>query len=290
MPAAGGLRRWLAVATLVSLGMLVGVLAQKYYGVGHLIENVTPAAVSLSPRPGASPTPQRVEFPISDLQSKRLMVALAFGQSNAANFGETPRVAGPGVYNFAHGHLYDAVDPLLGATGDGGSVWTRLGDMLIADGLYDAVVFIPIAVENTHIARWTATGDLHPRLLSALDEAHVAGLGITHLLWHQGESDNGLKTTRLQYRTMLLDMIQSIRTHGVAAPIYVSIASRCGQVGLSAEIEQAQQDVVSIDEGIVPGPDTDSLGPAFRLPDGCHFSDEGLQQAAALWLEALRVQ
>jgi hypothetical protein len=284
----GGLRRWLFGAGLLLAGICVGVVVQKYYGVGNVLRVATPVAIGGTPSPPPSPTPGRIEVPLSALPSTRVMVALTFGQSNSANFGGTPRAAGPGVYNFANGHLYHAVDPLLGATGDLGSVWTRLGDTIIAAGLYDAVVFIPIGVDNTHIARWTATGDLHPRVLTALDEARGEGLTITHLLWHQGESDNRLKTTRIQYRTMLVQMVTSIRTHDVTAPIYVSVASRCGDAEANGEIEQAQRDVLSIRDGILPGPDTDTLGPAFRLPDGCHFSDEGLAQFAKLWLEVLR--
>jgi hypothetical protein len=281
--------RLLAKASVLFIaGFCIGVLAQKYYGAGQLVRSVAPVALSATPRPGPDPTPQRIEVPITDLRSKRVMVALVFGQSNSANFGETPRGAGPNVYNFAEGHVYLAQDPLLGAAGNGGSVWTRLGDKILATMPYDAVVFIPIGVDNTHIARWTSTGDLHGRIVGAIDDARAAGLDITHLLWHQGESDNALKTTRVQYRAMLMDMISSVREHGLTAPIYISVASQCGEAA-SAEIRQAQMGVISIADGILPGPDTDTLGPAFRLPGGCHFSDDGLEQFAALWLDALQV-
>jgi len=282
----------MAPVGLFLAGLCLGVLFQKYYGTGHLLATVIPssASVTQSPDPIRSPTSQRVKVEVSDLASKRVMVALIFGQSNSANFGESPRQAGPNVYNLAHRVLYVAQDPLLGAAGDGGSVWTRLGDEIIGAKLYDAVVFIPIGVDNTHLARWTPGGDLHPRILDAIDDAQAAGLRITHLLWHQGESDNALRTTRMQYRAMLLDMITSIRAHGVTAPMYVSIASRCGDAAPNADIQAAQRDVISLTDGIYPGPDTDSLGPAFRQPDRCHFSDQGLEQFAALWLEALQSQ
>ena len=225
---------------------------------------------------------------MSDLQSKLVMVALTFGQSNSANSGGTPRAAGPNVYNFAEGHLYQAQDPLLGATGERGSVWTRLGGKLLETGSYDAVVFITIGVDNTHIARWVPTGDLYPRVVAAIEQARAAGLTITHLLWHQGENDNALNTTRAQYRTMFMEMLAGIRGHGITAPIYVSRTSRCGDMPPSEEIRRAQTDVISIADGILPGPDTDRLGPEFRLPDGCHFSDAGLELFATLWLEALQ--
>jgi len=58
------------------------------------------------------------------------------GQSNGGNHGETRHVARQAVFNFnaLDGLCYQACDPLLGATGDGGSPWCILGDALIADG------------------------------------------------------------------------------------------------------------------------------------------------------------
>ena len=46
----------------------------------------------------------------------RVMVALVFGQSNAGNWGESPKTAGPSVYFFFRGEFGRARDPLRGAT------------------------------------------------------------------------------------------------------------------------------------------------------------------------------
>jgi hypothetical protein len=46
--------------------------------------------------------------------------------------------------------------------------------------------------------------------------------------------------------------------------------------------------VVDARAGILPGPDTDSIGFAERY-DGCHFSTEGMEHAARLWLDAIRI-
>ena len=75
----------------------------------------------------------------------RVMVALVFGQSNAANWGQGRRTAGANVQVFYKGRFYRASDPIKGADGEGGSVWTRLGDKLIAAKLYDKVIFVPVA-------------------------------------------------------------------------------------------------------------------------------------------------
>ena len=234
----------------------------------------------------ALPLKRRAE-PISrlgDVRLERMMVALVFGQSNAANSGETRYNPGGGVYNFYRGQLYRAKDPLLGATGRGGSVWTRLGDKLIAAGYYDAVVFVPLGVGNTPLARWTLGGDLHGGVLQAVREVQAQGLTFTHLLWHQGESDRGTRADA--YREMFLAMLASLRSEGVDAPIYVSVATRCYQLGPNEGVRRAQRELVDPTRNIYAGPDTDALGRRYRY-DGCHFSTEGLGRFAELWLTAL---
>ena len=44
--------------------------------------------------------------------------------------------------------------------------------------------------------------------------------------------------------------------------------------------------LASVAYGVHAGPNLDALGFAERY-DGCHFSTEGLERAADLWLEAL---
>lgn len=266
---------------LFAIGVLSGILFQKYYSVGQLLETIGVRDKILANSPV-----QRVEVPISSVRSGRVMVAFVFGQSNAANAGETPYKSRQGVYNFYKGKLYPAQDPLLGATGDGGSVWTRLGDKLIEKKYYEAIVFVPLGVHATEIARWKSDGDLHPALLQVIHEVEAQGLTITHLLWHQGEWDARLKTRQSAYKIMFLDMLSSIRKQGVNAPIYVSVATRCHEQRPDEQIRQAQQELVNPAQGIYGGPDTDKLGFCDRY-DGCHFSDEGLEKFAQLWLEKL---
>ncbi|HJU04298.1 MAG TPA: sialate O-acetylesterase [Nitrospiraceae bacterium] len=224
--------------------------------------------------------------PTALISRPRVMVALVIGQSHAANYGESPRTPKRDVYNFYKGNLYLAQDPLLGADHDGGSVWTRLGDILIERNLYDAVVFVPVALGGTEMARWHPGGDLHRSILDAIDHMHRQGLSPTHLLWHQGENDNLLKTGKDSYKRMFSEMLASIRAHGVNAPIYVSIATLCGKHKPYLPIQEAQAELIDRSVGIYPGPNTDTLGLEFRY-DGCHFSDEGLDREAELWVASL---
>jgi hypothetical protein len=217
-----------------------------------------------------------------------MMVALTFGQAGSSNAGETPKKANGKVFNFYNGKIYLAEDPLLGASGDGGSVWTRLGDQLIERALYDTVIFAPIGVGGSAIANWQPGSDLHDKLLQTIRKIQQSGLTITHLLWHQGESDALRHTDKEEYQTMFRTMLANIRNEGVTAPIYVAISSsaRCKKIKSDSAIRQAQEQLVDNSNGIFSGPDTDILGLADRF-DGCHFSDQGLEKMSTLWFEAL---
>ncbi|MGH9838210.1 MAG: family 43 glycosylhydrolase [Blastocatellia bacterium] len=228
-----------------------------------------------------------IEAPISDLPRKR-MVALVFGQSNSANYGETLYAPQFALYNFHAGKLYKAKDPLLGATGYGGSVWTRFGDKLIADGLYDAAVFISIGEGGSSVAEWAPGGRLHSKLLDAIRSARQQGLTITHLLWHQGESDAG-KTSTNDYKARFLAMFSAVRQQGVTAPIYVAVASRSILTPGDPAIQRAQQELVNPAQGIYAGPNTDMLDRAFRY-DWWHFNHAGLDRHADLWRVQLKRQ
>jgi hypothetical protein len=49
---------------------------------------------------------------------------------------------------------------------------------------------------------------------------------VTHVLWHQGESDFALKTDPARYREDFLSFANTLRANGVDAPIFVSTATR----------------------------------------------------------------
>lgn len=216
------------------------------------------------------------------------MVALVFGQSNAANYGETRRIAGARVQVLAGGKLIRAVDPLPGGNGVGGSVWTRLGDKLIASGAYDRVIFVPAAIGGSEIAEWQPEVKKHFKLVATqIHMAQAAGYRFTHLMWHQGESDAALNIHPTDYRLRFLNVLRGVREAGVDAPVFVAVATVCGQYGENKDIRWVQRDIVNHDLRIWQGPDTDVLaGPEYRH-DGCHFSTRGLDRHADLWLEFL---
>ena len=112
-----------------------------------------------------------------------------------------------------------------------------------------------------------------------------AGLRVTHVAWHQGESDAGV-TTGDAYVADFRALVASLRDEGVQAPVYAAVATICrsqGDPGLRA----AQRSLPGRIAGVRPGPDTDALGAGPDRHDGCHFSETGQAAHARLWREAL---
>jgi Carbohydrate esterase, sialic acid-specific acetylesterase len=119
-------------------------------------------------------------------------VLLIIGQSNSANHADKKFTTQfpQSVFNYFEGKCYIASSPLLGATGEGGEFITPLADKLISVGAYKSVVIVSSGIGGTPISRWQKDGDLNEMLLSTLKRANQK-YKITHVIWHQGESDCG---------------------------------------------------------------------------------------------------
>ncbi len=221
--------------------------------------------------------------------AKDTTVIFTFGQSNSANHGATRHFPGPRVFNFNmfDGKCYAARDPLLGATESGGSVWSRLGDLLIDSGRHARVLIAPVGVGGTAIKHWAPGGVLHGRVTRTLSALKDHGLTVTHLLWHQGEQDVFDATSRDDYIERFGRLLGAIRALGIDAPLYAAIASICHNAG-SGEIRDAQRALPMMFAGVRPGPNTDTLDSYSDRFDGCHFTDLGMDRHARLWFQALR--
>jgi hypothetical protein len=216
-------------------------------------------------------------------------VILIAGQSNAANSGaERHATRYPDrVLNFVAGRCFVAASPLLGTNGFAGELWTPLADKLIESGAFDKVILAPLAVGATKVAQWAEGGDVNATM-KPLVEALVSRYRITHVLWHQGESDLMLGTDADSYRKSFLSFAASLRAQGVEAPIYVSRATRCGPGWkVPNPVRTAQVELLDSKSGLKTGVDTDLLLEAQDRYDDCHFAASGQMKAAKAWAELL---
>lgn len=221
------------------------------------------------------------------------IVLLVLGQSNAANFGLTPYSAVcENVLNFYAGSFYPCTDPLKGAAGIRGSVWSRLGDMLVDNGFAKTVIIAPCAIGGTTLQQWKPGGINNHYITETIRHLQSKGLTITHILWHQGEANNAgslsypfAQQNALQYQHDFRELIAQIRSIGVNAPVFPAIATQCKQPS-DTLLQNAQRGLASDSLRIFNGPDTDALGDEYRF-DGCHFNEEGLYKHAQLWADTI---
>ncbi len=223
------------------------------------------------------------------IPTDKLMTTIAFGQSNSTDSGIGQRtIIHPKVFTIkSDGTCAYAQDPLSDTWFAGvGSAWTRLGSRLVNDGIYDAVLLLSVGVSGTGIEKWIPAGDYHYRIQDAISLVQGKDFTITNLLWHQGETDSGIGTTKADYKTMFHQMLNNVRQNEANAPIYVAVATFCGGDS-NATIQQAQTELVDPSQDIYAGPNTDSLGSEYRY-DGCHFNEIGLERHADLWFDILK--
>jgi carbohydrate esterase-like sialic acid-specific acetylesterase len=227
-------------------------------------------------------------------QTDRSAVLLILGQSNAANTGgQRFRSQSGHVINYFDGKCTIAASPLLGTSGIAGEPWSAIGDGLVNDKSFDDVVLAPIAVGGSALSQWVSGGDLHSMLKEVVDDAQ-RHYRITHVLWHQGEGDFSLRTTEEQYVSGFQSLARDLHNWGVAAPIYVSVATRCEQLdtdwSAGNPVSRAQRKLGKLGEGFAAGIDTDALLNAVDRFDGCHMGGSGLAKVIEAWTAILRTK
>lgn len=225
-------------------------------------------------------------------QTDKTLVLLVAGQSNTGNHAGQRYESNYGtrVINFWNGKCYKAESPLLGTTGNWGESWTLLANKLIAANMADQVVLIPAGIGGTPIIRWQNNGDLNKMLLDVVKNVQ-ARYKVTQVLWHQGESDYGNKTTITEYAQRFESLVQSLRDKGVNAPVLPSVATKCGlDTAWSADnpVAAAQNALPNRDKRIYAGPNTDQLLDKLDRFDDCHFSGSGQEKFANAWVAAIK--
>ncbi|NEJ95855.1 sialate O-acetylesterase [Rhizobium ruizarguesonis] len=231
-------------------------------------------------------------------QTDRTAVLLILGQSNAANDGGQRHRSdyGARVVNAFDKRCFIAASPLLGSTDTKGEYWTLLANQLIASGQYDSVILAPLAYSGSEVARWATGGDLNPVLVDTVKQLQDSGYRIASVLWVQGEKDLVIGTTAETYQEHFISMVDTLRQHGVEAPVYISIASKClepSNGGFKEHIPdnaivRAQLALSKSGHGIREGVNTDVLLDPDDRYDDCHIGGTGAEKVSQAWLKLLR--
>lgn len=215
------------------------------------------------------------------------LLFIIIGQSNAS--GASEHISVSATDNVYYGSLGEkgidwrpAHDP--GGLNARGSVWPLVGHEL-QQRHNTAVGFINLAVGGTSIDQWQPGGEFYQNLLDALSWSE--SIGLTAILWHQGESDHHLSEEA--YASKLENLIVSSRSanNHPKTPWLISTAS-LSMDAVSEALRTAQKEVVDPDNYIFPGPDTDVIGTEHRdAKYQAHFTREGNLLASDLWVTAI---
>ncbi len=215
------------------------------------------------------------------------MVVLVFGQSNAANAGDTRYTPkNNGVYNFFNNRCYKAEDPLLGTSGNGGSVWSRFSDKLLDLEVFDTIIFHTIAVGGTSIDKWTPSGELFKRIIFAKKQIDLIGLKYTHILFHQGEADVMRNTAYMDYKSSLEYIYSGLKQLNIDAPFFVSVVGSFGK-NINNKIRFAQKEFVFENNNIFLGSNSDIINDKNDRYQIGHFTKNGLAKHSQQWVDII---
>jgi lysophospholipase L1-like esterase len=157
------------------------------------------------------------------------------------------------------------------------------------------VVLAPTAISGSEVSRWALGGDLNAAMIDTVSDLRRSGYRVTHVLWVQGEVDYVKRTNENDYRDRFVSLVSSLRSHGVAAPVYVAIATKClgnsngGTRFHSADNPVARAQLALPDPGanLRSGVNSDALLDDWDRYDDCHFSASGEQKVAKAWADLL---
>ena len=149
-----------------------------------------------------------------------------------------------------------------------------MANLLVMSGSFDKIFLVPAAVGNTSIVRWSVGGDLNLMLRQTVNGLATSGFKVTHVLWHQGETDAAIGISEKEYRMHFLSFVASLRAADIMAPVYVSVATKCLLAGSYSEgnpIALAQAALPKSQVGLWRGVDFDRLLSDVDRYDGSPF-------------------
>ena len=282
---------------LIAIGYSIGLISYKYqlFTIKHIQSANQYCQDYFAPPQSSSLKETNDTISLSQFDNSEFTVIFTFGQSNSASYGQTTHECQEEVYNWHNGIIYKAKDPLKGVGSYKGSVWTRLADKMIVQGISKKILLVPICIGGTKISQWANNGRYHKTIEQTINNLKLNEIEIDLILWHQGESDNIQNTTTNEYVSDFETIRKTFRINEINAPIFIAIASYYPtenalmkkQLGCDSLIQNAQYKLIEKHSDIYLGANTDNLDKIYDRHDGIHFSAIGLEKHADLWIEKL---
>jgi len=268
------IQRQLIIALACLLAFIIGVFWQRYYTVHRLLMDLGIRTVEYSD------SRDRVEYPITDL--KKPLIILIFGQSNVANTVSQKSQTNLPILNFYQGKLYRAKDPLLGATGQRGSLWISTAKKLLDISDYKEIILINTARSNSSVKDWLPQGKFYDTLKSSYHALNNLNLPPQVIVFGQGERDAIDGVSYKDYNRNLHILYKNIQHFHENKPFLLSLTSRCFEYLPNNNIRKGQIELIREYPSVFQGPDTDKFNEVYRY-DGCHYNTLGKIKISKIW-------
>ncbi len=200
--------------------------------------------------------------------------------------------------------VYVQHEPMLGTTftNNGyqgwnqgyGSLWGEVGDLLIAGGKYDRVIWVSQGIDGQVIANFMPGGVFGytlPLAFFTLNKLGIKPNQVTAIISMEGESDQVNGTSQAAYTASMKTWISMATGLGFKGKWLVPLESYA--YGCTSSAVRAAQAAVVDNVTVFQGPDLDSIGNSTNryaevASAGCavnalvHFNTTGRDNAAAL--------
>lgn len=231
------------------------------------------------------------------VQGENTAVILIYGQSlpsNYVNSSYTVLQAKNHMFNPINGGVYKTKEPVVGCNGGRygysgvitGNATARIGDLLIAAGLYDRVIICNICAGGTSSTQW-ATGDCKQRLEKAGARLIACGLPPTFVIRDQSTTDTAAGTPAATMTANIGLEVATLRGVGVTAPIFLNLSAWNGAASVGTPAYNAVRtgitNAVDEENEVYLGFDTDTIGSGGRFDD-IHFNSTG----ASTWATGIK--
>jgi hypothetical protein len=227
---------------------------------------------------------KRVEVDCPKSSDSYVLVAL--GQSNSGNFiNKKYTDDSKNIYNFFNDKCYVAEDPILGASGDAGSLWIPFAQKL-ASITKKKIVLINFSQGGSSVISWNNSEHLGYFLEKGLISIGKNYRHVDSFFWIQGEADHGLNPE--QYTQSLTSIIRQTKNKFPDSKFYISDTTYCFNKSDQA-IYTAQHTLAKNLPDVFWLGSTDQFQSLQYRWDNCHFNELGVEKVSSMFIENIQL-
>jgi len=224
-------------------------------------------------------TPDYAEVGGGVVPGQKTGTFLIFGQSQLTNVIPLPyynvQNSNNHMLNAYTGRCHQMKEPMIGASYTNACIIAQFADLLINNNKFARTVTLNCCVGGTTSTQWARGGDLNARLFACARRVLMLGQQPTLCIRHQGEQDYSFSLPYALMKANIISECETIRAAGVTSPIMICQVARVAAASEGTAqyllVRQAQRDACAEIPGAFMGPDTDTLGSAYRGTLDIHF-------------------